>query len=249
MAEKRLAPIEIENYRPLRDLVFETLREAILDGHLPPGERLMEVQLAEELGVSRTPVREAMRRLELEGFIVMLPRRGAYVADMSSKDIAEVFEIRSALESLAAGLAAERITEQEMDELERQLHQVAEAVTEQNLEKLVEADTAFHDTLYRASRNERLVQIISNLREQIQRFRVQSLASPGRMGETLKEHQQIVEAIAQRDEALARELAVVHMENAESQMLLIARRAGREGQGRLQEGGEAGDPSRNNAPY
>ena len=100
-----LEPIKLDAYKPLREVVSETLRQAIKDGVLKPGERLMEIQLADELGVSRTPIREAIRKLELEGFVVMVPRRGTYVADISLKDIAQVFEIRSALEELAAGLA------------------------------------------------------------------------------------------------------------------------------------------------
>ncbi|GAW91651.1 GntR family transcriptional regulator [Calderihabitans maritimus] len=216
---KRLSPIKLENYKPLREIVFETLREAIINGTLKPGERLMEVQLAEEMGVSRTPVREAIRKLELEGFVVMVPRKGAYVAGISIKDIADVFEIRAALESLAAGLAAERITEEELEELERLLVQVAECTESNDLEKLIEIDTRFHDILYKASRNERLVQIISNLREQIQRFRSTSLAFPGRMKETLEEHKKIVEALSERNVALAQALAAEHIENAENSML------------------------------
>lgn len=103
---RRLLPVKLDSYKPLREVVYETLREAIRTGALPPGERLMEIQLAEELGVSRTPVREAIRKLELERFVVMLPRRGTYVANLSLKDINEVFEIRAALDGLAAGLAA-----------------------------------------------------------------------------------------------------------------------------------------------
>lgn len=226
----RLGPIKVENLRPLREIVFETLREAIISGQLAPGERLMEVQLAEDMGVSRTPVREAIRKLELEGFVVMVPRKGAYVADMTAKDVADVFEIRAALESLACGLAAERITEGELDELEKMLHRVADSVGQHDLEALVQADTDFHDMLYRASRNQRLVQIISNLREQIQRFRAISLAAPGRMQQTLEEHKRLVEAVAERDVARAAQLAQEHIENAENQMLESLHRAEAGGQ-------------------
>jgi len=225
---KRLSPIALENYRPLREIVFETLREAIITGVLKPGERLMEVQLAEEMGVSRTPVREAIRKLELENFVVMVPRKGAYVADISTKDIVDVFEIRAALETLAAGLAAERITDEELEELQRILVLNAESKT---LEELVTVDTKFHDVLYRASRNERLVQIISNLREQIQRFRSTTLATPGRMKNTLEEHKRIVDAVSERNVALAQRLAQEHIENAENSMLeLIAKIKSGEGQ-------------------
>lgn len=230
MGQYKLSPIKLENYKPLREIVFETLREAIISGKLKAGERLMEVQLAEEMGVSRTPVREAIRKLELEGFVVMVPRKGAYVAGISTKDITEVFEIRAALESLAASLAAERITEEELEELERLLVQVAECAQKDDLEKLIEIDTQFHDCLYKASRNDRLVQIISNLREQIQRFRTTSLASPGRMKQTLKEHKKIVEAISQRDMKLAHDLAIEHIENAENSILEALEKQGEAGE-------------------
>ncbi|KKM09313.1 GntR family transcriptional regulator [Clostridiales bacterium PH28_bin88] len=222
----RLFPIKLDNYKPLREIVFETLREAIISGRLRPGERMMEVQLAEEMGVSRTPVREAIRKLELEGFVVMIPRKGAYVADISTKDIADVFEIRGALESLAAGLAADRIADSELEELERLLVQVSECAEVQDLERLVEVDTQFHDVLYKASRNERLAQIISTLREQIQRFRKTSMGSPGRMRETLEEHRKIVDAISDRNVALAQSLALEHIENAENRILEFIRNHG-----------------------
>ena len=111
---ENLTKLNLDEYKPLRDVVFENLREAIVEGRLKPGQRLMEVQLAEQLGVSRTPVREAIRKLELEGLVVMLPRKGAYVANMSLKDLIDVLEIRASLEGLAASLAAERITDEDI---------------------------------------------------------------------------------------------------------------------------------------
>ena len=111
-----MVPVRLDSYKPLREVVFDSLREAIINGTLRPGERMMEIQMAEELGVSRTPVREAIRKLELEGFVVMLPRKGAYVAGISLKDIADVFEVRASLEALASGLAAERITGEELED-------------------------------------------------------------------------------------------------------------------------------------
>ncbi|HHW06852.1 MAG TPA: GntR family transcriptional regulator [Clostridia bacterium] len=212
---KRLLPIRLDTYKPLREIVFETMREAIIRGDLAPGERLMEVQLAEEMGVSRTPVREAIRKLELEGFVAMVPRKGAYVADYTIKDITDVFEIRAALESLAAGLACERITERELDELQVLVVKVGENIKENDIDGIIQIDTEFHDRIYRASRNSRLEQMISNLREQIQRFRATSLSSPGRLKDTLEEHKSIVDAIAMRDVALAQKLAREHVENAE----------------------------------
>jgi DNA-binding GntR family transcriptional regulator len=214
-----LVPIRLDNYKPLRELVFESLREAIISGLLKPGERMMEIQLAEEMGVSRTPVREAIRKLELEGLVVMIPRKGAYVAGLSLKDIADVFEIRGALEGLAAELAAERITDNELEEMERYLVIISEEIEAGDLSRVVETDTDFHSLIYKASRNNRLVQIISNLREQIQRFRTTSLANPGRMKNALEEHRKIVEAISTRDGELARKIAHEHIENAENSMM------------------------------
>lgn len=217
--DRKLLPIKLDSYKPLREVVSEALREAIVAGVLQPGERLMEIQLAEELGVSRTPVREAIRKLELEGFVVMVPRRGTYVADLSIKDINEVFEIRTSLDVLAAGLAAERITEEELEQMERLLVEIGEYIDKEDIEKIVEVDTKFHDILYRASRNDRLVGIIFNLREQFTRFRTVSIAYPGRQKNTLEEHRKLLEAIAQRNVDMAQQLAREHMENAEQATL------------------------------
>jgi DNA-binding GntR family transcriptional regulator len=219
MENNRLLPVNLDSYKPLRELVLDAVREAIINGTLKPRERLMEIQLAEELGVSRTPVREALRKLELEGFIVMVPRKGAYVADISFKDIADVFEIRAALEGLAAALAAERITNEELEAMERVLAEKAEAIAKNDLDRLVETDTKFHEAIYEASRNQRLWTIISNLREQIQRFRTTSLSNPGRSKQSLDEHRNIVEAIQARDIQLSRKVAQEHIENAEHTLI------------------------------
>lgn len=211
MVERRLVPVKLDSYKPLREIVLEALRDAMVSGVLEPGERLMEIQLAEEMGVSRTPVREAIRKLELEGFVVMIPRKGAYVAGVSYKDVKDVFEIRATLEGLAAGLAAEKITTEELEQLERVLHYEKEP---QTLEEMVESDTDFHALLYKSSRNERLIQILGNLREQIQRFRTTSLAVPGRLRYAIQEHRAIVDAVARHDVQEAHNLAMAHIENA-----------------------------------
>ena len=219
MEKRRLEPIRLDSYQPLREVVCETLRDAVRRGVLKPGERLMEIQLAEELGVSRTPVREAIRKLEMEGYVIMMPRRGTYIADLSIRDINEVFEIRTSLESLASGLAAERITEDELEKLQRLLVEIGAHIKSGDMESIVRTDTEFHDLLYQASRNSRLVGIISNLREQLTRFRTTSMSFPGRLKATLEEHRNIVEAIAQGDEQAARKAAAHHMEKSEQTLL------------------------------
>ena len=186
----------------------------------------MESQLAGELGVSRTPVREAIRKLELEGFVVMIPRKGAYVAGISVKDIADVFEVRAALEALATVLAAERITEEELEELERILVRKAEIIEQQEIKLFIESDKKFHEILYRASRNQRLIQILTNLQDEVHRFRSVSLTSPGRMPEALDEHRKVVEALGDRDIARAEALAWEHIENAENSLMEAVRKKG-----------------------
>ena len=179
----------------------------------------MEIQLAEQLGVSRTPVREAIRKLELEGYVIMMPRRGTYVANMSMSDISDIFEIRSALESLSNGLAAKRITPDELEHLQNLLVMLKPYVEQMDMEKIVELDIEFHDLLYHASRNKRLVGIISNLRDQLTRFRTLSMSYPGRLEATMEEHKSIVDAIAAGDSEAARQAAEKHMENSESTLL------------------------------
>lgn len=220
---RKLVPIKLDGYKPLRDVVFETLRGSIITQVLKPGERLMEIQLADEMGVSRTPVREAIRKLELEGLVVMVPRKGAYVAGVSMKDIHEVYEVRSALEMLAVTLAAERITEEELDALERQVLRESEEEDKPNkgdLDSIIYIDSSFHDIIYQAAHNQRLVQFINILQEQLQRFRAASLSTPGRSKTALEEHKKIVEALSERNGELAAQLAREHIENAENAMIL-----------------------------
>jgi DNA-binding GntR family transcriptional regulator len=221
----RLQPIDLDTYQPLREAVCETLRDAIRKGILEPGERLMEVQLADELGISRTPVREAIRKLEQEGYVIMMPRRGTYVSDISTNDVKEIFEIRSALESLATGLAARRIEPEELETLQNLLIEIEGYIKKNDIEKIVETDIKFHGLLYKVSRNERLVNIISNLKEQLARFRTLSMSYPGRLQETLEEHSEMVEAIANGDVSAARDAAEHHMERAEKTLLKAMRKA------------------------
>lgn len=220
----RLQPITIDSYQPLREIVCEALRDAIQRGILQPGERLMEVQLAEELGISRTPVREAIRKLEQEGYVIMVPRRGTYVSSMSVRDVKEIFEIRSALESLSTVLAAMRIEPEELEKLRALLTEIEGHIKRKDLDKIVETDIEFHGLLYQVSRNERLVAIISNLKDQLARFRTLSMSYPGRLQETLQEHRAMVEAIANGDLDAARDAAERHMEQAEETLLKAMRK-------------------------
>ena len=205
--------VDMDEYLPLRDVVFNTLRKAILKGELKPGERLMEIALAERLGVSRTPVREAMRKLELEGLVVMIPRRGAQVANITEKDLNDVLEVRIALENLSIENACARMTEEQLAELKKAGRYFEETIKEGNLVKLAEADVAFHEVIYKASDNRRLNQVLNNLREQIYRYRVEYLKEEETRNVLVKEHEEIYEAIKNRDVKKAQEIIFRHIEN------------------------------------
>jgi len=180
--------VDMNEYLPLRDVVFNTLRQAILKGELKPGERLLEIALAERLGVSRTPVREAMRKLEQEGLVVMIPRRGAQVASITEKDLNDVLEVRIALENVAIEKACKLITEEELGRLWVAAKEFEKTKAEGNLVRLAEADVAFHEIIYQASDNKRLNLLVS-------------------------EHEELVKAIREGDVQKAQDISFHHLEN------------------------------------
>ncbi|MCT4593287.1 MAG: GntR family transcriptional regulator [Anaeromicrobium sp.] len=205
--------LQLENYRPLRDVVFDHLRNSILNGELKPGERLMEVQLAGQLGVSRTPVREAIRKLELEGLVVMIARKGAYVADLSVKDILDVIEVRSVLEGLAASLAADRMSGEDVSELKEISNKFKACFEEENADGMIEQDRKFHECILKSTRNSKLIQINQGLQEQIHRFRIIYFSEYSQAKDLLEEHEEILNAIIRRDPIKAKEIAATHVEN------------------------------------
>ena len=207
--------VNINEYLPLRDVVFNTLRQAILTGEFTPGERLMEIALAERLGVSRTPVREAIRKLELEGLVVMIPRKGAEVARITEKDLRNVLEVRCALEELSASLSCERITEEEKLELRQSLQEFEEAVKSKDVSYIVDKDVEFHDIIYKKKKNDRLIQILNNLREQIYRYRMEYTKDEDYHEVLLKEHKEIYDAIIHNDKEKAMECVKTHIYNQE----------------------------------
>ena len=164
--------VTMNEYLPLRDVVFNTLRQAILRGELKPGERLMEIQLANKLGVSRTPIREAIRKLELEGLVLMIPRKGAEVAEITEKNLRDVLEVRCALEELAVQLACERIDDEGLEQLKSAALHFRDVLDSDDITKIAEADVAFHDVIFEATDNRRLIQLLNNLREQMYRYRI-----------------------------------------------------------------------------
>ncbi len=207
--------INMSSYLPLRDIVFNTLRQAILKGELAPGERLMEVSLAQKLGVSRTPVREAIRKLELEGLVLMIPRRGAEVARISEKSLRDVLEVRRGLEDLAVELACARITESQIVELKKANVNFENSLTSNDVTAIAEADERFHEIIYRATGNDKLVQVISNIKEQMYRYRLEYIKDSAKRQALVGEHKEIVAALERRNLLEAKERMRRHIENQE----------------------------------
>ncbi|CUX33817.1 putative HTH-type transcriptional regulator YdfH [Clostridium sp. C105KSO15] len=207
--------VNMNEYLPLRDVVFNTLRQAILKGELAPGERLMEIQLAERLGVSRTPIREAIRKLELEGLVLMIPRKGAEVAKISEKSLRDVLEVRRSLEELAIELACQRMTPEAVEELEKKQEEFKEAVEQGNPMEIAETDEAYHDVIYKGTCNDRLVQMINNLREQMYRYRLEYIKDEDKRQILLLEHDNILKAVRQRKVQEAKEAMREHIDNQE----------------------------------
>lgn len=201
----------IDEYLPLRDVVFNTLRRAILKGELEPGERLMEIALANKLGVSRTPIREAIRKLELEGLVVMIPRKGAEVARITEKDLRDVLEVRTSLEKLAIELACDRITEDDIYDLKLACKNLEESFGKDDLTAIAEKDVAFHDIIFRSTKNARLIQILNNLREQMYRYRLEYLKDTQSHDRLVEEHQRIVDAIIDKNKEEAVRLIQEHI--------------------------------------
>lgn len=216
----------MDEYLPLRDVVFQTLRKAILKGELKPGERLMEVQLANRLGVSRTPIREAIRKLELEGLVTMIPRKGAEVAEITEKNLRDVLEVRRALEELAVKIACDKITEEGLQRLEVASKKFQDVMYCDDLTLIAETDVEFHEIIYEATGNKRLIQILNNLREQMYRYRVEYLKDYNRHGILADEHEEIVDALCGREKERACRAIVSHIDNQELSIIYSIKEKG-----------------------
>lgn len=207
--------MDVNEYLPLRDVVFNTLRQAILRGEMEPGERLMEIQLAQKLGVSRTPIREAIRKLELEGLVVMIPRKGAEVAHITEKDMRDVLEVRCTLEELAVTLACKNVTDERISEL-RAANKVFEAaIISKDVVNIVDADVQFHDIIYAMTDNARLIQIINKLREQMYRYRLEYVKNARTHSILISEHNDIIEQLSKKNVEAAKSVVRQHINNQE----------------------------------
>ncbi len=224
----------IDKAQTLRERIVNILRESIIKGTLKPGERVAESELAEKYGISRTPIREAFRQLETEGFLKVIPRRGAEVASLTEEDVREFYEVKSLLESYAAKVATEKLTEKDIKRLELINQSMERFAKAGDIKSFFKADNEFHDIFIQKCGNDKLCNIIQNLLQQFQRFRIASLVIKGRMEVSVEQHKEIIKACCGRDSSLVEQLV---KRNAEYSAKLLAQR--------IQEGGAELIPNSN----
>jgi DNA-binding GntR family transcriptional regulator len=189
----------IERHQTLREKILENIRDAILKGTLKAGERVSEPDLAERYGISRTPIREAFRQLESEGYLTVVPRKGAVVTALSERDVEEFYSIKSILEGYAARLAAEKLTDKDIDRLKAINDRLAKLATAGDVKTFFRIHNEFHEQFIRASGNEKLLELIQQLLKKFDRLRIASLSLPGRMEISVQEHEKIIDAFVERD--------------------------------------------------
>ena len=202
---------DLQNHRPLREIVYEELKRQILVGEISPGTRMMEVELADVMGVSRTPVREAIRKLEKEGLVTIEPRKGAYASNISIKDMVDVLEVRQGLEGMAAAIASGKITERQKADLLNVVEKYKAAVESANIEEIIKYDEEFHSMIISISGNKTLMQVFSTVQELALRFRYIYYDDFNRYESMPREHQLIEEAIMSGDAEKARVAAGDHV--------------------------------------
>src|SRR5450759_1168968 len=207
---------ELGEIKHLRDKIVSSIRDAIIEGRIKAGERLMEPDVARNLGVSRTPLREAFLQLESEGFVKVTPRRGAVVSELSVKDAEETYVIKSALEGLAARLAVKNMTEEMLQQL-RSINNEMEKKAKQkdkDYRAILELNAKYHDLVNKTSGNEKLCHSISLLRKQTLRYNYIYLNVLSHIDQSIQEHKAIIVALEQRDQKLTEKLVYNHGENA-----------------------------------
>lgn len=220
----------IKNYPKLSEVVYNTLKQRLIsEGESTvAGLRLQEDQLARGLGVSRTPVREAIHKLEKDGLVKIIPRKGAFVRTISSRDVREIFDIRGALESLVVRSSFSRLDQNKLMGIQSRLDACEELLNNGELDSFIQLDEEFHSFLIRASGNQRLIEIMDNLNNQIQLARLKSFSVPGRAMRALEEHKRIVQALLSENEEESERLILNHSENAKQNIICFVIKKDRE---------------------
>ena len=204
---------QIERHQTLREKILETIREAILKGNLKPGEKVAEPELAERFGISRTPIREAFRQLESEGYLTVIPRKGAVVAALSERDVQEFYAIKSILEGYAAELAAQNLSERDLEKLEGINERLKQLAADGDVKAFYKVHNEFHETFLKAANNGKLYELIHQLGMKFSRLRMASLSVNGRMAISVAEHEKLLDAFRRHDgkaaEALVKKTATI----------------------------------------
>lgn len=202
---------ERTSHKPLREQVYDQLKRRILTGKIKPGTRMMEIELADDLGVSRTPVREAIRELGKEGLVTIEPRRGAFASEISVKDMIDTLSVREDLDALAAYLASSRITKAEEKKLLELTDKYAVAIESGDMDTMIRADEAFHKRIAKLSGNKTLYSVVRTVQTQVLRFRYLYYEDLANYKNMPTEHREIIEALVSGDSEHAREVAFTHV--------------------------------------
>ena len=200
---QNLSGFRIRSPNPIRERVYAHLRKAVLSGRIPSNERLVETQLASQLGTSRTPIREALHKLELENLVSSIPRVGYVVKGLSEEDVNDICEIRSVIEGLAVKRAISQMTEKNLERLRRNIEETRRAVHENRMDRMVAFDTEFHDILCQSSGSKRIHELSQLLREYMLKFRIECLRTPEVASRAALAHGRIFQAICERNLAKA----------------------------------------------
>lgn len=219
MDKVKLLPYSVKKPLTLRERIVEFIKDAIVKGDLRPGERVPEQEIAESFGISRTPIREAFRQLESEGFITVTPRKGAVVSPITDKDVSEFYTIKSLLEGYAARTACEKLDAKAIKKLESLNAQMARYAEKDDVKNFFKLDNQFHDTFLTACGNDKLCGLVHQLVQQFERFRITALALPGRMKESVAQHEEIVKAFKEGNADLVETLVRANAERGGSTLV------------------------------
>jgi len=204
--------IKINKKKSLREMVYQSLKRSILQGKLKGGQRLKEESLAHEIGISRTPIREALHKLEQDELLYRLPKGGFAVKEFTKEDVEEIFGIRSALESYAAYLATLHITSQELSALEEKIEESEQALKNGDHDRLVKLNTEFHDLLYRSCKSKKLIDMINNFRDYFYRYRSTLLRTEEGFRYSVDSHKKMLEAMREKKPRRVERLVRKHLE-------------------------------------
>ena len=202
--------MKLKKHKTLREQIATSLRESIIRRELPPGQKLTEPELAAKLGISRTPIREAFRQLESEGFLAVIPRRGAVVSTITAKQVEDFYEIKSLLEGFAARVVAEKISDSDVERLKRVNSQLAGLAERGQLEAFFAKNNDFHNYFIKLCGNEKLLEIRDGMVQRFKGFRMATLSLPGRLMESVNQHKSIIRAFEKKDGRLAEAVVVEH---------------------------------------